>query len=67
MARMIALKKLRYPNGAGGKEYMPGDQFETLSERDTKALSLVQVARLDDSKAETSRRKYRRRDVVAED
>lgn len=43
MVRLVANKRLRYPHGRDGKEYGPGDSFET-SERDAKALTAVRVA-----------------------
>lgn len=41
MARLVALKRVRYPRGPDGKEYAPGEEFETAGnyeERDTKVL-----------------------------
>lgn len=47
MAKMVTLKRLRYPRGGtDGKDYAPGDEFETLSDRDTKALSLLRLAKV---------------------
>jgi hypothetical protein len=45
MKKLIALKRLRYPRGPDGKEYNTGDEFDALSERDVKALTLVRAAR----------------------
>lgn len=43
--RLVALKRLRYPRGVGGREYSPGEAFETVSDRDAHALKLVKAAR----------------------
>lgn len=45
MTILQALKRIRYPHGKKAKEYMPGDKFEALSERDVKALTLLRVAK----------------------
>jgi hypothetical protein len=41
--RLVALQRVRYPNGADGKEYKPGEQFEA-SEQDCKVLKAVLLA-----------------------
>jgi hypothetical protein len=38
---LICTRKLRYPAGSAGKEYVPGDAFKALSERDAKVLVAV--------------------------
>lgn len=50
MKKLVALKRLRYPRGVGGKEYTPGDEFTPLSERDAKAFLLVRAAKESDGK-----------------
>jgi hypothetical protein len=42
--RLVALQRVRYPNGADGKEYKPGEQFEVASEQDCKVLKDVLLA-----------------------
>lgn len=44
MAKLEALKRLRYPRGPDGKEYVAGDSFEA-SDRDAQALKLVRAAK----------------------
>jgi len=63
--KLIAMKKLYYPRGPGGRDYQAGEEFEA-SERDAKALTLVRAARAAEPKADAKRR-YVRRDVQAED
>ena len=46
MAKMVVLKRLRYPRGRDGRDYVPGDELETVSDRDTKALTLIRVAKV---------------------
>lgn len=41
---LVAKKRIRYPRGEGGIQYEVGDTFETLTERDGKALTLVRFA-----------------------
>lgn len=66
--KLVALKKLRYPRGVEGKEYNPGDEFTSLSERDTQALTLIRVAKLAEQKqAETKKPAARRAPVVTEE
>lgn len=43
--RLVALKRVRYPRGPNAREYKPGEEFDTLSDRDAKALTLVGVAK----------------------
>jgi hypothetical protein len=42
--RLVALQRVRYPSGADGKEYKPGEQFEVASEQDCKVLKAVLLA-----------------------
>lgn len=80
---LVALKRLRYPRGAEGVEYSPGDSFQALSERDFKALTLTRLAAeqtkrtpkktlslkaAEPTETETARANgYGRRDMRAED
>jgi hypothetical protein len=50
MLKLVALRRLRYPRGIGGKEYEAGDTFDALSDRDAKALTLIRAARDADEK-----------------
>lgn len=43
--RMVALKKIYYPKGGGGKDILPGEEFDTLSDRDAHALTKVRLAK----------------------
>ncbi len=44
--QLIAMKKIRYPKrGPDAVEYMPGDSFQTLTDRDAKALLITRVAK----------------------
>jgi len=45
MTMLEALKRVRYPRGANGREYQAGERFASLSDRDTKILTLTRVAR----------------------
>lgn len=44
MVKLVALKRLRYPRGPSGKEYVAGETFEALSEKDAHTLKLVRIA-----------------------
>lgn len=46
MTKLVALKRIRYPRGVGGQDRNPGDEFEALSDRDAKALTLIRVAKV---------------------
>lgn len=49
MIKLVALKKLHYPSGPSGKEYIAGQDFEALSENDASALTKVRAAKYPDT------------------
>lgn len=43
--KMQALNRFHYPSGTLGRDYKAGDEFEALSDRDVKALTLLRRAK----------------------
>lgn len=67
MMKLVALKRVYYPRGRGGREYQPGEVFDALSERDAKALTLVRAAKVAPAPPAATAGVYERRDMVARD
>jgi len=44
--RMTALSRFHYPSGPTGRDYKAGDEFEALTDRDVKALTLLRRAKV---------------------
>lgn len=61
---LIAMKRIRYPRGPDAREHSPGDEFESLSDKDTKTLTKARLARF---KSKDGAPEYARRDMIAED
>ena len=51
MPKFVVLRRFRYPTGATGRDYHPGDDIELTSERDVKALLLLRRVQTPESVA----------------